>query len=85
MKATSPSGVEAAKQTLTLPEGVILDVEIVDLAQIVQTEIGQLEDEPRIDDAVGALEVAVQPELGVVNESHSFNDIVNERVAEIPI
>ena len=37
-----------------------------------EAKVGDLEDEPGVDDAVGRLEVAVAAELGGVDESHAL-------------
>lgn len=48
-------------------------------SQLVQSKVRNFKDEPRIDHAVGGLEVAVTLQLGRVKIRHSSNDIVDER------
>ena len=55
----------------------LLDVDDVVDPERLEAEVGQLEDEARVDDAVGRLQVAVEAQLGVVNESHTLGRKMN--------
>ena len=52
----------------------LLDVDDVVDPERLEAEVGQLEDEARVDDAVGRLQVAVEAQLGVMNESHTLEE-----------
>lgn len=53
---------------LTSPESVLVDpLRALMVADVVQTKVRQLQNEPAVDDAVGALQVAVVTHLAAVN------------------
>lgn len=76
---------------LTFPVGVAiavlnvaLDI-VVSASQTVQSKVGDLEHETRVDNAIGGLQIAVGAYVGAVQELHATHDVMHERQLEHPV
>lgn len=78
-------------EELTFPVGVaiaVLNVAfdiVVSASQTVQSKVGDLEHETRVDNAIGGLQIAVGAYVGAVQELHATHDIMHERQLEHPV
>lgn len=84
--ASRMKALSVIKYWLTSPVSVAVPVLVgiagMGLPQLVQTKVRYFQDEPRVHEAVGRLEVAVAPDLRWVQVAHAPDYVVDERAPE---